>query len=113
MNSLKSYLKFQKFYEFVLPIIGLSSLFAWDGDIKLKIPLAIILYRSCFNWSELAALEKGAQERHSTIRSLLDSEEKKGVDVFESKASSWASMIGLLIQILVTIGVSALIAQLL
>lgn len=95
----------------VLPIIGLSCLFAWDGDWKLKIPLAIILYRICVIWSELAALERGAQERELRIKSLLSEKENVDGETYESEGSSWASMLGLLVQIVITVAISLLIAQ--
>lgn len=111
MNSPKSYAKFQKLYEVVLPIIGLSSLFAWDGDIKIKIPIAIILYRSCVIWSELAVLERRIQGRELKDRSLNNEGGLPEANVYETEGSSWASMIGLLLQILITVAISALIAH--
>ena len=99
------------FYEFVLPIIGLSALFAWEGDVLLKIPLAIVIYRSCVIWSELASLERGAQEREAKLKNLLLEENEIEKKDFESEPISWASFVGMLLQILFTVGIAVVFAR--
>jgi hypothetical protein len=118
MKSDKSYNKFQKFHEIVLPVIGLSALFYWDGDIEIKIVLTIILMRVCFNWSELAELKRGfnyhfKELSERTSIEVKDMERPLGDGDVDSAAFSWGQIIGEILQIVVTIAASIGIALLL
>ncbi|MFP3983091.1 MAG: hypothetical protein ACLFV2_05295 [Desulfurivibrionaceae bacterium] len=113
MKSEKSYRKFQKFYEILIPVIGLSALYAWDGAVELKIVLTIILLRTCYSWSERAALEKGAVDRFKQLRIKLENAAMESTDNEEPEGVSWVEFIGLFFQIAVTILIALLISKLL
>ena len=114
MNSKKSYNKFKSFYEILLSVIGLSALYYWSGDIEVKIVLTIILLRVCYNWSELAELEKSIHHISHMLQKESQSESttKESSGYVEPEIFSWAAFIGLLLQIIVTIGISIGIAYL-
>lgn len=101
MKSDKSYKKFQFLYEIIYPLIGLTSLYCWDGPIELKILLTLITLRVCYSWSEMAALEKGF------VKLFSQRDKNSGP---EPETYSWAEFLGLLFQMSVTVLVSFLLA---
>jgi hypothetical protein len=115
MHSEQSYLKFQKLYDIVLPVAGMTCLFHWDGATEIKIVLAIILLRVCYGWSEMAALEQGTNRHFRNASNQSAEGANQAAFQNEDNATetdSWACFIGLLLQITMTLVVSLMLAWL-
>lgn len=111
MFSQKSYLKFQKLYELVFPIAGMTCLFHWDGTTEIKIVLAIILLRVCYSWSEMVALEQNINLKFQNASSQsAKGENQAAFKTRYNEADSWACFIGLLLQIIATVIVSFILS---
>ncbi|UYG09314.1 hypothetical protein [Halomonas sp. M4R1S46] len=112
MKSEKSYKKFQVLYEFILPFIGLTALYRWEGSAEIKVVLTLVVIRSCYSWSEMAALEKGFVYLSQKTFNRPD-DQVVTPDLEEPEINSWAEFIGLVFQLFVTIALSLGVAWLL